>query len=182
MRNVPSWKTLAIGGVVLGGIGALILAGRSSTKPKSAPKRVALIGDSYAVGLGPELAKLIQTFRFEGHKGTSASQWAHHATACGECGDWLTLFKPDLVLISLGTNDDPILQTNFDTIVRGLHGIGARVAWISPPNPRAGVTNAFGSTGVQIIPAIPVPMANSLHPNTTGYRMWAQEIAQKVLT
>ena len=172
---------MAIGGALLGGIGLLIFAGRSSSS-KPTPKRVALIGDSYAVGLGPELAKILPDFKFEGHVGTNTAQWANHAAACGTCGDWLTAYKPDVVLVSLGVNDGATPNTaNYQRIVQGLQKIGARVVWIEPP---AGVNTptvraVIASLGVPTVPATTVPLASDgLHPR--NYGPWSQEIARSL--
>jgi lysophospholipase L1-like esterase len=174
-----SWKTVAAGAAILGGIGALVRAIHKDA-PVS-PKRVALIGDSYAVGLGPELAKIFPEFRAEGVEGTNSSQWANHSAKCGTCGDWLTTFKPDVVLVSLGTNDNPPNATNYQTLVRALHGIGARVVWIRPP---AGVNAPearaiIASLGVQEVPSTTVTLTG-IHPSGTGYHQWAQEIAEVI--
>jgi len=188
------WKAIAVGGAVLGGLGALVLIVRRPTGP-TPPKRVALIGDSYAVGLGPKLEELLSPgwyrqgsaatttfFRYEGYKNTNSFQWAHHTAACGSCGDWLTAFKPDVVLVSLGANDGTTPNlANYQTIVRALHGIGARVIWIEPP---AGVNvpavrAVIASLGVQTVPATTTPLAaDGIHPKTYG--PWAQAIAQAV--
>lgn len=180
-RLAVPWKALAAGGAILGGIGALVLASRSS-KP-TPHKRVALIGDSYAVGLGPELAKLLPDFRYAGVVGTNTAQWASHSAACGSCGDWITAFKPDVVLVALGVNDGNPNLSNYQTIVKGLHGLGARVVWIEPP---AGVNapavrSIIASLGVQTVPATTVPLAgDGLHPAAGGYKIWAQEIVTAV--
>jgi lysophospholipase L1-like esterase len=188
------WKPVAIGSAILGGIGLLVLAGRKSTKP-SPPKRVALIGDSYAVGLGPELAKIFPDFKFEGHVGTTSSQWANHAAACGTCGDWLTAYKPDVVLVSLGVNDGhlspappvPGVPTHpytgsYQRIVQALQSIGARVVWIEPPAAvKTDSRSAIESLGVPVVPATQTPLsADGLHPTGAGYRTWAKEIAAEV--
>lgn len=174
------WKAVAIGGVVLSGVGVAVLVGRRSNGPLPT-KRVALIGDSYAVGLGPELEKLVPGLRGEAHQGTNTAEWANHSQKCGSCGDWLTAFKPDVVLVSLGVNDNPPNPANYQTIVRALHGIGARVVWIEPPvgvNAPA-VRAAIASLGVQTIPATTTPLAaDGLHP--TSYGQWAREIAAAV--
>ena len=179
----PTWKAVAIGGAVLGAIGVGLIALKTSDEKRRfpAPKRVALIGDSYAVGLGPELAKIYPDFKFEGHVGNNTWQWAAHNVACGQCGDWLTAFKPDLVLVALGVNDVKPDPQNYQTIVRALHGIGARVMWIDPPLPRAtnAVLNAIAATGVATVPVTTTPLAaDGLHP--ASYGPWAQEIAQAV--
>lgn len=181
MARRTALKAAAVGGAVLGVLGVATLASR---KAASVPtiKRVALIGDSYAVGLGPELAKLLPTFKFEGVVGTNTSQWANHAAACGQCGDWLTAYQPDVALVSLGVNDGgaPDLA-NYQTIVRALHGIGARVVWIEPPAAvnAPNVRGVIASLGVQVIPAMAMAMApDGLHP--ASYRPWAQAIAQAI--
>jgi lysophospholipase L1-like esterase len=180
-RSRFPWTAIAFGGAAVAGIGALVLANRR-TDGLAPPKRVALIGDSYAVGLGPELAKLLPTFKYEGHVGTTTGAWAAHASSCGQCGDWLPAFKPDLVLVSLGVNDGVSPNpTNYQTIVRALHGLGARVVWIEPPaavNAPA-VRAVIASLGVQTIPATQAPLAaDRLHP--ADYQTWANDIAQVV--
>jgi hypothetical protein len=179
MARIP-WKAVAAGGLVLGGLAALLRANRSTVP--AAPKRMALIGDSYAVGLGPELAKIFPDFRYEGHVGNLTSQWAAHSAACGTCGDWLTTFKPDVVLVSLGVNDgDTPNRANYQTLVSGLHGLGARVIWIEPP---AGVNTpavraVIASLGVPTVPATTTPLAgDGLHP--TSYGPWGREVAAVV--
>jgi hypothetical protein len=155
--------------------GVAVVANRKSAAQP--PKRVALIGDSYAEGLGWELAKIFPDFRFEGHVGTNTSQWANH-TGCGTCGDWLTEYRPDVVLVSLGVNDGSTPKaSNYQTIVRALQGIGARVVWIEPP---AAVSTqsryTIATLGVPVVPGTRAPLAaDSLHP--TSYASWAQEIA-----
>jgi lysophospholipase L1-like esterase len=177
VNSVP-WKALAAGALVIG-VAAVAL---STRRPEPKTQRVALIGDSYAEGLGPELAKLLPDFKFEGHQGTNTSQWAHGSQKCGECGAWLTAFKPDLVLVSLGVNDGATPNpANYQTLVRALHGIGARVVWIEPPAAvSAPATRAVvASLGVQTISATQVPLATDrLHP--TSYQTWANNIAQAV--
>ena len=179
MPRLP-WKAIGAGGLAIGIIAAVVRAVHS---PKVAPKRVALIGDSYAVGLGPELAKLLPTFRYAGVVGTNTSEWAHHAAACGPCGDWLTTFKPDVTLVSLGVNDGSMPNSaNYQAIVQRLHGIGSRVMWIEPPADVQGADAArriIRSLGAQTVPATTVPLsADGLHP--TSYSQWAREVAQAV--
>lgn len=174
------WKPIALGGLVLGIVTAIVRANHTHIV---APKRVALIGDSYAVGLGPELAKLLPTFKYAGVVGTNTAEWATHASSCGTCGDWLTAFKPDVVLVSLGVNDgDTPNPANYQTIVRNLHGIGARVVWIEPPaalnTPSRAVIDALG---VPVVPGTTVPLAaDGLHPSGAGYATWAQQIATEL--
>lgn len=171
-RRIP-WKAVAIGGAVLGA--AVLIASRRS---KTTPRRVALIGDSYAVGLGPELAKYFPDFRFEGHVGTTTSNWARHTAACGQCGDWLTTFKPNVVFVSLGVNDGASINpTYYQSIVRGIQSLGTRAVWIQPP--AAVQTNArdvIATLGVQTVPGTTTPLsADGIHPSS--YASWAAEVA-----
>jgi len=176
-RQIP-WKVVALGSAVLGTIGAVVFSKRSADS--TPPKRVALIGDSYAVGLGPQLAKLLSPFQYEGHVGIGTAAWASHAATCGTCGDWLTTFKPDIVLVSLGVNDGATPSSaNYQAIVQNVHGGGARVVWIEPPaavNTPA-VRAVIASLGVATVPATLTPLgADGLHP--VSYAPWAGEIAK----
>lgn len=173
-----SWKTaFVVGGALTSVIGAVLVFGRtqSSTIP-----RVALIGDSYAVGLGPELSKALPSFRYEGHVGTNTWQWAHQR-GCGDCGKWIASFRPHLTLVSLGVNDgDSPDVKNYQEIVRQLHGLGSKVIWIEPPN---GVQTAsrdvVSSLGVATVPATMTPLSrDGLHP--ASYGPWAREVADVV--
>lgn len=176
--HVP-WGIVAFAGVIVAALGSIVLANRRPTTPLSTPKRISLIGDSYAVGLGPELAKLLPDFKFEGHVGTRPDQWLSHAAACGQCGDWLATFKPDVVLVSLGVNDGATPNpTTYQSIVSRLQSLGARVVWLQPP---AGVNTpavraAINSLGVPVVPSTTTPLAvDGLHPRS--YSQWASEIA-----
>lgn len=171
------WKAVAIGGAVL--VGAAVLVKRHDEAAPKAPKRIALIGDSYAVGLGPELAKIFPEFKFEGYVGSHTWEWANHNDACGQCGDWITAFKPDVVLVSLGVNDGNSSNSgHYQTVMKGIQKIGARVVWIEPPAavnvPAA--RKAIAALGVKTVPATNTPLAaDGLHPKS--YAPWAQEIA-----
>lgn len=174
MARFP-WTALAFGGSVVASIGAVVVASRrSSQAPRK--QRIALIGDSYAVGLGPELKKLLPDFKYEGIVGTNTAQWANRAV------DWISMFKPDVALVSLGVNDgsSPNLA-NYQAIVRELHGTGARVVWIEPPaavNAPA-VRAAIASLGVQTVSATQAALAtDGLHPRS--YVPWARDVAKAV--
>jgi len=177
-RSFP-WKAVAAGGAALAALGTAVLVGGSSKKKSATPQRIALIGDSYAVGLGPELSKLLPTFQYEGHVGVSTSGWLNHTPSYAA---WLPGFRPTIVIVSLGVNDgnapDP---ANYHALVQALHGIGARAVWVEPP---AGVSapavrDAIASLGVQTVPATQAPLASDgLHP--ASYGPWAREVAQVV--
>jgi hypothetical protein len=176
------WKPIALGSAILGAIGIAVLVSRKKTLPTA--QRVALIGDSYAVGLGPELAKIFPVFKYEGHVGTTAAQWAAHSPACGQCGDWLTAFKPDVVIISLGVNDGASLRVeSYNRLLQGVYGLGARVVWVEPPAPvSSNVHNVLASaartSNDRIVPPTNAPLAaDGLHPQR--YDRWAEEIKER---
>lgn len=192
MADIP-WKTIAVvGGATLGAMGLVALAaGGRRRLGERRSQRFALIGDSYAVGLGPELAKLLPGFDYEGHSGIRTDQWVGRTEQCylnrgpgydhgHGCGAWLASYKPDVVLVSLGVNDgDSIDPANYQTIVRTLHGIGARVVWIEPPlgvtAPTLAQRQIIRSLGVQVVPATHTE-TDGLHPLVYG--PWAGEVAQ----
>lgn len=183
----PTKTALVLGGGVLG----LVLLG-VALRPKTAqatarPKRLALIGDSLAVGLGPELAKIYGgTFRGEAHGGTTTKQWADHATACGQCGDWLASYGPDATLVVLGTNDGSVAYLrSYQDIRDALQALGSHVIWIEPPTmpgrPMTAVRNAIMSLNVQVVPEYSVPLSpDGIHPTGSGYALWAKKIAENV--
>ncbi len=175
------WSVVAAIGAAASVLGITALVGRrkTSTPAPTPPARVALIGDSYAVGLGPELAKQFNNFKYEGHVGISTAGWMN----CATCAPWLPDFKPDLVLVSLGANDgtSPNLA-DYQAIVRALHGIGARVEWIMPPAGlanRAAVRDVIAALGVPVVPATQTPLGpDGVHP--VSYAPWAAEVARAV--
>jgi hypothetical protein len=173
---VFSWKAVIAGAAALGVLSVAVLIGRKPTPALQPVGRVALIGDSYAVGLGPELSKLLSDFRYQGRVGAGTAAYK-------TLPPWLTEFKPGLVLVSLGTNDGTAPNpANYQAIVRTLHGLGAKVVWIEPP---AGVRNdavrqVIASLGITTVPATTTPLAaDGLHPRSYG-SSWAAEVAQAV--
>lgn len=177
-RNRLPWKAVAAG-LGLVGVGAFIYS-RLTRKPEPLG-RLALIGDSYAVGLGPELAKLLdgfyEGFKYEGHVGASTHEWAARVLN-GQWGTEIAAFKPKTVLVSLGVNDGSAPNADiYRSFVAMIQASGARVIWIEPP---AAVNTAsravIASLGVQTIPATTTPLAaDGLHP--ASYVPWAYEIA-----
>ena len=125
-------------------------------------KRVALIGDSYAVGLTGPLGALAKTsgvpFQGQGVISTTPSQWASGAAACAPCGNWVAGFGATTTIVSLGINDlgysprPPVAP--YQKIARSFPG----VVWLLPPimpnDKLAGVRSVVASLGVATIPAM----------------------------
>ena len=154
-------------------------------KPEQRRRRIALIGDSYAVGLGPELAKLLvdSDFQYEGHIGENTAQAAVNIPS------WLASFRPDFVLVSLGVNDGCTPNpANYHAIVRTLRGLNAHIVWIEPPARVYGggtsacpdvpkVRDTIRSLGVQTVTTTVLPGVDGLHPN---YAPWAVDVIRAI--
>jgi hypothetical protein len=187
VREAADWRPAALAGagvLTAASLVAAVAAYRQRYALPAAPPRVAMIGDSYGVGLGPQLAKLLPVFQFEAHGGTNTLQWARHDDACGTCGDWIPAFRPDVTLVVLGVNDGVGANPkNYRTLVEGLRRAGSMVLWVEPP---AGVTaptalarQAIAGLGVPTVPATATPVsADGVHPQRYG--PWAAEIARAV--
>lgn len=162
-----------------------LLSGPRIVRGKS---RVFLLGDSLAVGLKPHLTMLARESRvaFEAlaKEGTRIDQWANNAALLQR----LEQFRPTLILVSLGTNDEylsgnaPARQKPYlARLMSHLEATGAEVAWIGPPQlpkPSNGIvalirgsirdSHYFPSANLQI-PRGP----DGLHPTARGYASWA---------
>lgn len=140
------------------------------------PKRVALIGDSLAVGLGPQLAKLAASanvpFQYEGHVGSTVAQWL----ATPSWGSWVAGFAPSITLIELGTND----YLNPSPSLAQYRQLAAKfpgAVWVMPPVQPASALTAvraiISQVGVPVIPAMAGLQfgADGFHP--LNYAPWA---------
>lgn len=175
---------LAVGGTLAGVVGLATLAKRSAPPPAPVrPRKIALIGDSYAEGLGPELAKSLPNFDYRSVRGSSPAQWVKGMSAQWQ---WLQALQPTVVLVSLGVNGGAPSSSDLHAIAQAVHGIGATTVWIEPP---AGVTamgvnpgnidRTIEALGVPFIPSTATPIgADGLHP--ASYSGWADEVAQAV--
>jgi hypothetical protein len=133
--------------------GALVVEALTSKKAK----RIALIGDSLAVGLGPPMAALAAQagvpFKAEGHVGSTVAQWL----STPSWGSWVEAFAPSTTLIELGTNDylnpSPSLA-QYQQLAAKFPG----AIWIAPPiqpaNALTKVRAVIEQVGVPVIPAM----------------------------
>lgn len=178
---------------VVAGVGLLRALWPSRPRVVSGQTRLLLVGDSLAVGLGPPLRALSkdQSVSFDqlAKEGTRIDQWA----GSQKLVEKLQTFKPTLVLVSLGTNDEYMTgdavkrQAPFlEQLLQRLGASGVEVGWIGPPKlprPTNGITpllqsrvpasHYFHSEALQI-PRGP----DQLHPTLKGYAGWAGMIWQ----
>lgn len=180
----PGARTVAtVASLALGTLLGLALASRRTPRPR----RIALIGDSLAVGLGPALEALaardLVPFRYHGAVGTTPKQWATGAPACGACTRWLAGFAPTDTLVVLGTNDlgaepDP---SWYEGVREEVLRTGSACTWVQPPempaHSLAAVRATINATGCAVIPAARVPMGpDGVHPTPAGFQQWAWKI------
>lgn len=137
---VSTTKAILAIALIVGGA-ALVWVARP--KRKSLPKlargqRLALIGDSLGIGLRKPLEGFAAgkgiTFNASVESGTRIAQWARSPNRLSE----IERFAPDVVLVSLGTNDAVLLSPldeadELELLVRRLGEMGARVVWLEPP-------------------------------------------------
>lgn len=178
-------------GAVTAGVGLLrALRQRPRLHPDS---RILVVGDSFAVGLTPPLRALAKEaglpFDSVALQGTRIDQWAVSAAL----DEKLRKFKPSLVLVSLGTNDEylrgdggTMQAPHLDRLLAKLRTVGDFV-WIGPPKLPKRATNG-------VIPLLrsrldddhyfPSQTLNlprgpdALHPTARGYAGWAGALWQ----
>jgi lysophospholipase L1-like esterase len=203
----PTKAWIYAGLLVAGGVGvAKIIQGGPLLGSKPVVKkgdRLLLIGDSLGVGLRYPMKALAQeagvAFDNVTQEGANMGHFASESAAFKgrqlgrELRAKLQSFRPTLVLVSLGTNDEAISRYNrtanvvalqgpkFEALLRLLRASAPEVAWIVPPR------NSFMSTGLrQLIRdrlgrgkyfdsekyAIP-KQPDQVHPTPKGYAGWA---------
>jgi lysophospholipase L1-like esterase len=183
-------RLLYAGLLVAAGVGLV----RAFRGPRIEPGETSLllVGDSLAVGLGPPLQALATDagvpFSKLSRGGTRIDQWAGSQVLA----ERIQTFKPTLVLVSLGTNDEamggddvPGRQAPYlEQLLSRLRSGGAEVVWIGPPR------LPFASKGVVELIRRTVPRSHyfasdrlsiprgpdNLHPTVKGYAGWAGAI------
>lgn len=202
--------SMSSGAVFLGaaivGTGLLLLvglrpAGGAPVGPRvPAGARLLLIGDSLSVGLRRRLEGSAGatgvTFQHLGKEGTRTDQWA------GD-GEWgqalqrtLQTFRPTVVMVSLGTNDEaprkgqpaleilPRQRVALTRLLGRLRTDGARVLWIGPPGNafmdpayRRGIRALVGEASYFPSEGMAIPRAgDGLHPTGAAYVAWGDAI------
>jgi lysophospholipase L1-like esterase len=189
MRSNRAW--ILVGAALATGVGvAFVLRDRH---PKiDADSRILLVGDSLSLGLGPQLRAMAEEaglpFVALGVQGTTISDWAGlrssaHADALAAT---LESFRPTIILVSLGTNDEYLSAAaldaeadDVDALLELLESYGD-VVWIGVPElPKEasnGAVELITATDVPYFPSerLDIPRApDDLHPTVAGYGSWA---------
>jgi lysophospholipase L1-like esterase len=193
-------RWLYAGLLLMAGVGVIKL----STGPRLRPGlRVLLIGDSLAVGMAPHFQALAKEgkvqFESLALSGSRIDQWAQSA----KLQEKLKAFRPELVLISLGTNDEYMQGADIVARQRAyleqllakfqqytLDGDGAPewVVWIGPPSlPKVsnGIVAMIRDGAGGLLPRyyyypsdrLEIPRGpDKIHPTARGYAGWAGAI------
>ncbi len=188
-------------GWVTAGLAALWIGFSRTASPKpSSPERILLIGDSLAQGLAAPLRLRAQQsqipFDALAKQSTRIDQWAGSA----ELSAKLASFRPTLVMVSLGTNDEAIpapsgagtsgaaafVEAQRKALRRLLFQVGplgTDVLWIAPPKlPHAsnGIRAMLEEElGPRLFHSERVAIhqgPDRIHPTGEGYREWADAI------
>ena len=174
---------------VAGGVAAAVVALRPKIRNRS---RVLLIGDSLAVGMSPHFDALSKQlgnkFSSLARSGSRIDQWASDTNLDSR----LATFRPDVVLVSLGTNDEYLgsgagqrQYASTVALLQKLKAAGAEVYWIGPPKltKHNGVVEMIQS----LVPKsdyfdsrqLEIPRGpDGLHPTARGYAAWAGAVWQ----
>lgn len=183
-------RLLYAGLLVAAGVGLV----RAFRGPRIEPgtTRLLLIGDSLAEGLGPPLRAMAGEANVQFSKlargGTRIEQWA----GSQKLVERIETFKPTMILVSLGTNDEYLTGTDvaarqaphLEQLLTRLRAGGAEVVWIGPPRlPVAtkGVVALLRRTipKSHYFPSerLTIPRGpDALHPTLKGYVGWAGAI------
>lgn len=178
--------------MLAGGVAVVSLLQRG---PRIRPgDRLLLFGDSLAVGLSPPLSQLARDngviYSSLGKVGSTIRDWAGSTSLNRDLRQQLAQ-RPNVVLISLGTNDEfmspQVAQAELpmmDALLELVRASGADVGWVGPPKlPRAG--NGIIRKIQAKIPKnryfrsedFEIPRAqDQLHPTVRGYCGWAGQI------
>ena len=178
--------------------GLLVAAGVGLVRAFRGPRiergetRLLLVGDSLADGLGPPLQALAQESNVEfsrlSRSGTRIDQWAGSQVLSQRIEE----FRPTMVLVSLGTNDEYMSGTGvaqrqapyLERLLARLRAGHAEVVWIGPPRlPRATkgvvalIRKTLPSSHYFASERLAIPRGpDNLHPTVRGYAGWAGAI------
>lgn len=175
-------------------LGAALLLAQDGAPPAAAqpkppkPRRVVLIGDSLAVGLAKPLAAELgargAALQVRAATGANAGAFTEGSGASA-LGKLLADFKPDVVLVSLGTNDTvpgaEALAKKLPARFALLASVGARVAFLEPPAlpwSREPIHQAAAYARAPLIVAPAIEQERDrIHPTGAGYAAWSKFIA-----
>lgn len=181
---------------ILAAAGAILVVWGLWPSKKHAPRvfhRVLVVGDSLGVGLQPALKALWGprgvTVDGRSKGATHAGQWASSSSLGATLAAGL-LERPQIVLVSLGTNDCHYEGAYCDAFAGRLQQIaatirqaGAEPVFLDPPTMpwedtvrMAKMRQAIKSAGTHVPRPIGIPLSDGIHPTPAGNEQWAKLI------
>lgn len=150
---------------------------------------IMLLGDSLAVGLGSHFHKVSREVGYKpvsySKSGTTTIYWLRQIERL------LSLHKPKLVLVSLGTNDSYGVGPNsptsntFAMMSDIIAKSGAIIVWIAPPDIKKEKIKKIQDVRRMIMSAVPcyfpsekfdIPLIDGIHTTGKGYSSWMSEL------
>jgi hypothetical protein len=177
-------------------IAAMFGAGPAAEEARALSKRAFVNGDSLAVGTAPYLPGLLRGWSVQ--QSTAISR---HAPEGPSTLASLGRSLPRVIVVSLGTNDDPRAVSSFRAAIRSTMNVaGPRrcVVWVNVVRPPvagasyAGYNRALAEESrtrenLRVVNWVRMVRENpgwiggdGVHPNATGYQVRAQAIARSV--
>lgn len=188
--GLASTRVLVYGGLLTAGAAVAwhLLAGPPKLHKGS---KLFVVGDSLSLGLAPTLGQLAKdngvAFRTMGVVGSRILNWYSNMGLEASLAE----FKPDLILVSLGTNDAylqnlnlPEYQLKLQKLLTNLRA-HAPVAWIGPPTLPIKTDNGVRQMIQDNVPShmyfhsenFLIPRSpDNLHPTVRGYAGWAGKL------
>ena len=166
------------------------IASINEKKELSLGSTVLLIGDSLAFGMSQEFKKISRRTGYSpvvhAISSTSTFQWLARSKKD------VNLFKPDLVLISLGTNDARAQKKDYfkkfvvyKELYESLKKMGVEVVWIGPPKlsknklPSSDIVSDTIKNSIPLFfdsRTLDIPQTDGIHSTHAGYSDWIDKV------
>lgn len=162
---------------------ALLAALLAAPDARASGRVAVVVGDSLAYMMFPHLRGT--GIRVRGRGGTNLGQWLKE----GWLLDVLRKDLPDLVMVSLGTNDSGV-RVNREAFGKRAARLvelctvsGADVLWLIPPRGRDFIESGARRSGGLVLDARPLPIemySDRVHPTPRGFRTWVRAILDRI--
>jgi lysophospholipase L1-like esterase len=155
------------------------------------PQSIYVVGDSLAQGLSLPLKQFAQDKKIKFHSRTIVGSTSIFWSKSYQFKNDLKTYSPDLIIVSLGTNDMKLshaAQKEIEKISQQLINTGARIIWLVPPS------MPFTDNGVRdVIYHLPSQInklkcedfslersKDKIHFTFKGYNDWAECIEKQI--
>ena len=151
--------------------------------------RLMLVGDSLAVGMGHEFSRIARSLHYtvnvHAKVGSTTRQWIKWIDRD------LTVYRPDIVFVSLGTNDAAapnaltLWPDMYEVFAAKVRDSGATLVWIGPPEVTSSrvkklteVRHAIRSVAPLYFgsEALRINQWDGIHTDADGYETWIRHV------